>query len=328
MAVPASIAIYLLLFRRAELPRFIAWSIVGLAVVCAALFLIFGSGVFASMLYPRPYDFEAALEQTVDHLKPYGALVAVVAYLGYLALQRNPAATLLFIYSAVSLIQGLVLSGGLDVDVNVFFDFAIACAIGLGLLQNAIVRFVADESRTWRAAVALLAWLGISLTPVLSASGSGLKEGRDILAAMAASPQQADVAYIKATPGGVVCENPALCYWAGKDFWVDVNTLKILVSAKAQLETDFIANLERCLYPLIQLQDDWEDADGAPFTAGILTALRTHYTEVPRKAEAHYRVPRLNCRAAAGGEIAPAQRLSRPDNRSFKVPASAGLVMR
>jgi hypothetical protein len=328
MAVPASIAIYLLLFRRAELPRFIAWSIVGLAVVCAALFLIFGSGVFASMLYPRPYDFEAALEQTVDHLKLYGALVAVVAYLGYLALQRNPAATLLFIYSAVSLIQGLVLSGGLDVDVNVFFDFAIACAIGLGLLQNAIVRFVADESRTWRAAVALLAWLGISLTPVLSASGSGLKEGRDILAAMAASPQQADVAYIKATPGGVVCENPALCYWAGKDFWVDVNTLKILVSAKAQLETDFIANLERCLYPLIQLQDDWEDADGAPFTAGILTALRTHYTEVPRKAEAHYRVPRPNCRAAAGGEIAPTQRLSRPDNRSFKVPASAGLVMR
>ena len=142
------------------------------------------------------------MEQTVDHLKLYGALVAVVLYFGYRALQRNPAATLLFIYSVVSLIQGFVLSGGLDVDINVFFDFAIACAIGLGLLQNAIVRFVADESRTWRAAVALLAWLAISLTPVFSASGSGVREGRDILAAMAASPQQADVAYIKATPGG------------------------------------------------------------------------------------------------------------------------------
>ena len=95
--------------------------------------------------------------------------------------------------------------------------------------------------------------------------------------------------------------------------------------AKSQ---SFIANLERCLYPLIQLQDDWEDADGGPFTAGILAALKTHYTEVPRQAEAHYRVPRPNCRAAGGGEIGPAQRLSRPDNRSFKVPASAGLVMR
>jgi hypothetical protein len=328
MAVPASIAIYLLLFRRAELPRFIAWSIVGLAVVCAALFLIFGSGVFASMLYPRPYDFAAALEQTVDHLQLYGPLVAVVAYLGYLALQRNPAGTLLFIYSAVSVIQGLVLSGGFDVDVNVFLDFAIACAIGLGLLQNAIARFIADESRAWRAAVALLAWLGISLTPVFSASGSGLREGRDLLAAIAASPQQADVAYIKATAGGVVCENPALCYWAGKDFWVDVNTLKILVSGKAQLEADFIANLERCLYPLIQLQDDWDDADEGPFTAGILTALKTHYTGVSGEAEPHYRVPRPNCRAAAGGETGPAQRLSRPDNRSLPLPASAGLVMR
>src|SRR6202035_4940289 len=78
MAVPASIAMYVLLFRRAELPRFIAWSIVGIAVVCAALFLLFGSGVFASMLYPRPYDFEAAWEQTIDHLKLYGALAAVV----------------------------------------------------------------------------------------------------------------------------------------------------------------------------------------------------------------------------------------------------------
>ena len=136
------------------------------------------------------------------------------------------------------------------------------------------------------------------------------------------------VAYIKAMPGGVVCENPALCYWAGKDFWVDVNTLKILVSAKAQLEADFIANLERCLYPLIQLQDDWEDADGGPFTEGILAALKTHYTEVPRQAEAHYRVPRPNCRAAAGGEIDAAQRLSRPDSRSLPLPASAGLVMR
>jgi hypothetical protein len=157
---------------------------------------------------------------------------------------------------------------------------------------------------------------------VFAASKDGLKEGRNIVAAMAASPQQADVAYIKGAAGGVLCENPALCYWAGKDFWVDINTLKILVTGKPQLETDFIAKLERCLYPLIQLQNDWADEAEGPFTERILIALESHYTEVWRSAEANYRVPRPNCGATA------AQRFSRPENRSLTLPASAGLAMR
>src|SRR5262249_44994704 len=101
--------------------------------------------------------FEAAWDQGVGHLKLYSSFLVVIAYLGYLTIRRNAAATLIFIYSVASLVQGFVLSGGLDVDVNVFFDFAAACAIGLGLLQNAIARVIADEARTWRAAFAVLA---------------------------------------------------------------------------------------------------------------------------------------------------------------------------
>jgi hypothetical protein len=329
VAVPASIAIYLLLFHRAGLPRFILWSIVGLAVVCACLFLMFGAAVFASLLFPRQYDFDVAWDQTVNHLKLYGSFLALIAYLAYLAARRNPAGTLIFIYSIVSLIQGWLLSGGFDVDINVFFDFAVACSIGLGLLQNAVARFIANEPRLFRAAVALLAWLAISLTATFSALEYGVKEARNILATMAASPQRADVAYIRNTPGGVVCENLALCYWAGKDFWVDVNNLKILVTGKAQLEADFIANLERCLYPLIQLDDDWQDIAGGPFTAGILTALKTHYTQVWRNADAHYWIALPHCGPTAGGGASePAQRLSRPEKRSLPLPASAALVMR
>jgi hypothetical protein len=181
----------------------------------------------------------------------------------------------------------------------------------------------------------LLAWLGVTLAPVVAAAGDALEEGRNVVAAIVASPQRGDVAYIKSTSGGVLCENPALCYWAGKDFWVDINTLKILVMGKPQLETDFIANLERCLYPLIQLQndwadqeeDDWADQEEAPFTAPILIALESHYTEVWRSAEANYWSPRPNCGATAAS-IAPVQRLSRPENRSLVLPASDGLLMR
>lgn len=328
MAAPASIAIYLLLFRTAEFPRFLLWSIAGLAAACGALFLIFGRGVFASMLYPRPYDFGDAWDQAINHLMPYASLSVVIVYLGYLAMRRNQAATLIFIYAIAALIQGFVLSGGLDVDVNVFFDLGIACSIGVGLLQNAVARFIADETRAWRTACALLAWLAITLTPVLAAAGNGLQEGRNIVAAIAGSPQQADVTFIKSAPGGALCENPALCYWAGKDFWVDINTLKILVMGKPQLETDFIANLERCLYPLIQFQNDWADqGDDGPFTDRIQVALESHYAEIWRSAGANYWGPRPNCGATAA-DRAPAQRFSRPENRSFTLPASAGLVMR
>src|SRR5262249_45913001 len=98
MAAPASIAIYLLLFRRGELPRFILWSIVGLGVVCGALFLKFGGSVFASMLYPRPYDIEAGWDQSVSHLTPFSPFLIVIVYLGYLAIRRNQSATLIFVY--------------------------------------------------------------------------------------------------------------------------------------------------------------------------------------------------------------------------------------
>jgi hypothetical protein len=298
-AAPASIAIYLLLFRRGELPRFILWSIVGLGLVCAALFLKFGGSVFASTLYPRPYNFEAGLDQAVSHLKPFSPFLIVIAYLCYLAFRRNQAATLIFVYAVASLIQGFVLSGALDVDINVFFDLAIACSIGLGLLQNATARFIANETRAWRATFALLAWLGMTLTPVFLASGDGLRQARALIAAMAASPQQPDVAFIRSTPGGALCENPALCYWAGKDFWVDINTLKILVTGKPQVEAEFIAKLERCIYPLIQLQNDWTDDEEGPFTERIMIALESHYTEIRRSAEASYLAPRPNCGATA-----------------------------
>lgn len=327
IAAPASIAIYLLLFRTAEFPRFLLWSTAGLAVVCTGLFLMFGSSVFASILYPRQYDLAVAWDQTVDHLTSYGPLLAVIAFLGYLSTRGNSAAALIFIYSIVALIQGFVLSGGFDVDVNVFFDFAITCAIGLGLLQNAVARFIDREPRLPPATAALLAWLGITLTPAVSASVEAWTDARQTLRNLVVSPQQADVAYIKGTPGGAICQNLALCYWAGKDLWVDIDTLRLVVTRKPQLEAEFIANLERCLYPLIQLEDDWDDEDEGPFTEGILTALQTHYTEVSGGAEAQYLVPRPDCRAAAA-ERAPAQRASRPENRSRVFAASAALLMR
>ncbi|HML12909.1 MAG TPA: hypothetical protein VK456_06355, partial [Xanthobacteraceae bacterium] len=95
----------------------------------------------------------------------------------------------------------------------------------------------------------------------------------------------------------VICQNLALCYWAGKKFRVDLNNLKILTSAKPQAESEFVASLQGCAYPLIQLNDDWDDLDEGPFTAGILDALNAHYAEVWSSAGASYWMPQSQCRA-------------------------------
>jgi hypothetical protein len=294
IAAPASIAIFLLLYRRAQFVLFAVYSAVGLLVVCAALYAIFGTSIFASLLFPRQYDFANAWAQTIDHLRAYGPLLLITAYLAW---QTNPPARLIFIYSIVSLAQGLVLSGGLDVDVNVFFDFAIATSIGLGLLQNSVFRTIRDHAGRWQAAAVLALWLAIPLTPVALVLPQAIGEARDSFETLAASPQQADVAYLKAAPNGAICENAALCYWAGKPFQVDLNNLKILMTASARLEAEFIAHLGDCSYPLIQLNDDWDDVDEGPFTAGVIAALKEHYVGVRNTAERYWK-PHADCGAA------------------------------
>jgi hypothetical protein len=294
VAIPASIALYLVLFRRAELPRSILWSIAGLASVCALLFLLFGSGIFASLLFPRRYDLTNAFGQAFEHLLPYVPFLGLIVYL---AVQKERARRLIFIYSLVSLAQGLVLSGGFDVDVNVFFDFAIACSIAIGLLQRSVAETVGADARRLQSAFAMTAWLAITMTPVTVAAVRGFTELRDAFDSTLESSQRDDIAYIKASSGAVICQNLALCYWAGKDFRVDMNNLKMLALASPRLEAEFISKLEGCRYSLIQLSEDWDDLDEGPFTSRILEAIEKYSKEIHSSAEAYYRTPVPPCGA-------------------------------
>jgi hypothetical protein len=289
LAVPISIAIFLLIYRRMEFLAFAAWSTAGLIVVCAMLYLIFHTNLFASLLFPRSYDVSSAWEQTTDQLASFNLLLLVVPFL---ALQASPAVRLIFIYTVVSLMEGLILSGGFGVDVNVFLDFAIATAIGIGLLQNATLRAVGNQPGRWQTAVSLAVWIAVALTPFVLASQQGFQKTKEIFNTLTNNPQRADVAYIKTKPGPAICENPALCYWAGKDFGVDVNNLKILTFGQPQVERELIAQLTSCFYAVIQVStDDWDDDEDGRFTAAIIGILKKDYTIAWKNGETQYFVP-------------------------------------
>jgi ABC-type multidrug transport system fused ATPase/permease subunit len=188
--------------------------------------------------------------------------------------------------------EGLILSGGFGVDVNVFLDFAIATAIGIGLLQNATLRAVGNQPGRWQTAVSLAVWIAVALTPFVLASQQGFQKTKEIFNTLTNNPQRADVAYIKTKPGPAICENPALCYWAGKDFGVDVNNLKILTFGQPQVEKELIAQLTSCFYAVIQVStDDWDDDEDGRFTAAIIGILKKDYTIAWKNGETQYFVP-------------------------------------
>jgi hypothetical protein len=275
ISVPLSMCVFLAIYRRSALVGFIAFSAIGLATTCACLYGLYGSKIYAALLFPREYSFENAWDQMKDQLVRYNFFLLVIPYL---ALTCNSGARLILIYLIISSVEGLVFSGGADVDVNVFFDLAIGICIGVGLLQHSICNILSEETGSIRRNSTLALWLSITLIPVIASLQPGFEEGRVVFDSIVDNSQLAEIEYIKAVRGRVVCENLALCYWAGKAFEVDLNNLQTLVWAKPDLEDKFLKRIESCSYPLIQVDEDWDDESG-PFTEDMREALRAHYIQ-------------------------------------------------
>jgi hypothetical protein len=212
--------------------------------------------------------------QALGQIWLYNLLLVAIPYLAW---RPSPKARLILIYAIVSFVQGLVFSGGADVDANVFFDFAAAVSIGLGLMQTSVVDTIERPEGTSRPGLLLSAWLVICLIPPALVLPSGLSELGQTYEAVVRT-QQADLTLIKSASGRVACENLAFCYWSGKAFEVDLNNLRTLIVARPDVERIFIGRIEQCTYALIQLDDDWED-DGGPLTDAIRDALKLHYKQ-------------------------------------------------
>jgi hypothetical protein len=291
LSAPVSVAIYLILYDRLAFSRFVAWSAAGVAIISSVLYIEYGTNLFSSLLFPREYNLSAAWVQTRTFLARYNVFLLAIPYL---ALQSSQKTKFIFIYSIVSLIQGFVFSGGTDVDVNVFFDFAVSITIGLGLAENSMIDMIKQKTNGLRTGSLLAGWLVLTSMPVILSFQSGISEARLAFDAVTENPQRTDLDYVKSAAGRVLCENLAFCYWAGKEFEVDLNNLKTMVWAKPDLEREFLARIETCSYPLIQLDDDWEDYEG-PLTEKMIEVLKHHYTETKKTESAVYWVP-LVCR--------------------------------
>src|SRR5262249_53228104 len=124
-------------------------------------------------------------------------------------------------------------------------------------------------------------WLAIVLVPIGLAAPPAWAAITHSFAAVTDRTFEKDLEYIRAMPrGAVICRDPTLCYWAGQPQIVDLNNIRSIARAAPDVERQLVTRIESCAFGLIQLNDDWDDADTGPLTDRIREAIRAHYQQV------------------------------------------------
>ena len=133
IALPLSVALWLLIFDRRTAVRFIGAGIVtGLAGLAACL-LSYGHDFISSLLAPRQYVPVRAWRHALEWMRPIELPVLLAALAA--VLDRGNRHTLLFAgYGLIALLLAWMLAGGAGVNFNLMFDVAIAISLAAGQL--------------------------------------------------------------------------------------------------------------------------------------------------------------------------------------------------
>lgn len=216
IALPASALIWLALDRPRETVRSTAFGLAAAGAGLLACRLVYGPAFFEQIMMPRAVGWNN-LHFAFGYAKPLAgaaALCLVWLNLDYRShLARKMAALL-----AITFASGFVQSLGDGLDVNAYFEFLFALAIGVGLMLSRVEN--GPASITLPFACILLATLALTA----QAEPYRFILSRDFRQETSenASAVRSEVSRIRKIPGPVSCSVMLVCYWAGKPFaWDD-----------------------------------------------------------------------------------------------------------
>jgi Dolichyl-phosphate-mannose-protein mannosyltransferase len=247
VALPLAVATWLAIYNRRAAVTFIAAGVVTGAVGGAVCLAAFGHDFIWGLLAPRRYVPERAWRHAIEWLLPIEVPV-LLAFLGA-TIDRSNRYTLLFaLYLLIALGLAWLLAGGFGVNFNLMFEVVIAFALAAGQL---IARLRGQRPlRRWALGAYALAAL----------VGAGLVGGKDQLllrpwiaterAREAATAQT--VRMIADRPGPALCENPVLCYWAGKPMELDPLNFEEGVAAGTKDENLVLERIASGHYTVIE----------------------------------------------------------------------------
>ena len=218
-ALPLAMLLWLSLRNRRALVISLMASATALALLALLAYTLFGDAIFIQVFGHRR---EITLANVGNNLAGLAAILplALIGGLAARAGRKTPPVQLQVIYATLALLLGLVFSAGAGVQANAWFDAAIAVVPLAGLAASrygfGAPGWFGTAPRT------RLSILVLAAIPLLWLAPSALSYYRlRIGAPQFAGNLAPAILAIATAPGPVACEDPTLCYWAGRDNAVD-----------------------------------------------------------------------------------------------------------
>jgi len=225
-------------------------------LVCRVLY---GGAFFEQLMLPRAGGWKN-VHLALTYAAPLlGAAAICIAWLVYD--RRSRLAQKIAVLLALTFLSGFAQSLGDGLDVNAYFEFLFALAIGVGM---AFSRIQAWPASVPRAAGIRLAFAAVLLTALaFSSQGEPYKFAfsrefrQDVVENVDAV--RTETRRLKKMPGSVSCSVMLVCYWAGKPFvWDDFAMRERVATGRwAEAELKRQARLHRIRFETIDDRTVW-----------------------------------------------------------------------
>ena len=273
--LPVAITVWLFIYDR---PQFYSWVLIGVALIAASTavtYLAYGPPFFSDIFgTPRGYSIARLFSETREVGPPL--LFLLPAPIVLMLVDSRPEARLVVLYAVASAAWDLLILGGDGVDVNALFDLVIALSMSAALAIDAIGQWISPPNRS----VARFSGMLILMLPVLQVTpraASGTWEYlRDLKSAVQTSRE--DIQYLSGFRGSAMCESLALCYWAGKDFEVDIFNTGEKLFAGMMSDGFFIKEIENKRFDVIQLDGENDMPITSALPKNVMQSILANYS--------------------------------------------------
>ena len=171
------------------------------------------------------------------------------------------------LYTGIALAVGGAFAAGDGVDANIFFDAAIALALSGGL---ALKCFAPRYAGLIAAAY---------VVPLVLLLGRNFHDGNFFYKEMFRRQAAPDIAFIALRHGPALCEDLALCYWAGKGPAMDVFNMSEAFAAGARSDADLVRRLQAREFSALQFYSLTPLALGPKVRAALLANYRVDHED-------------------------------------------------
>ena len=256
LALPAAIALWLFFHNRRSGFLFVA-IVTGVIITSFSLFnVIYGPNFLSGLLEtPRAYWPVGSRLNMQLWLTPQSWLIGLGAFV-VMTQWRDAGVQLLGLFAGFALIWGTAIAGAAGVTYNAVFDVTIALCLlsgwalgALGGAADAQRRSLWFSQSQFSAAIALSLVLLFTLPPQLKALRTAVPDAKSL-----AERSAEDIALIASFEGKVVCEELAMCYFAGKPAEIDLFNFGQKLKSGLISEADWLKRLEHQEFSLLYLR--------------------------------------------------------------------------